>query len=180
MSDSNTRRRKTRQVVCLQCSKHTMAYSYDKSRFCSKECYYIFQRERRPLTCCTVCHKEFRIGYYREGRNKQSYCSRECYNHRRAEDLKRLKRHTSYFTGLVGKGCDCGVTEYYLLQIHHKDGDTSNNSEDNLEVVCANCHIKRHLKQNRNGKLVYHTKTLTSPEVLKIIEHGQNQNSRPA
>ena len=26
------------------------------------------------------------------------------------------------------------------LELHHKDGDYSNNDEDNLELLCPNCH----------------------------------------
>ena len=42
--------------------------------------------------------------------------------------------------------CKCGFntnnpyTGLSILQIHHKDGDCFNNSEDNLEVLCPNCH----------------------------------------
>ena len=26
------------------------------------------------------------------------------------------------------------------VQVHHKDGDCTNNKEDNLQVLCPNCH----------------------------------------
>lgn len=32
------------------------------------------------------------------------------------------------------------VTGKSPLEVHHKDGDYQNNSEDNLEVLCPNCH----------------------------------------
>ncbi len=119
---------------------------------------------------CETCGKSISKYVRRDRkRNNHNYCNRDCYNARRKEGLKRIKRHTTYFTDLVVKGCECGVTEYYLLQIHHKDGDTNNNHPDNLEVVCANCHIKRHLKINKDGKLVYHRKTLTSPEIFNLL-----------
>ena len=31
--------------------------------------------------------------------------------------------------------------------VHHVDGNRDNNVTNNLEVVCHNCHIKRHLKK---------------------------------
>ena len=31
-------------------------------------------------------------------------------------------------------------TENIPLEVHHKDGDYSNNSEDNLDLLCPNCH----------------------------------------
>ena len=41
---------------------------------------------------------------------------------------------------------ECGFEGYNkftnntILQIHHKDGDSSNNTEENLQVLCPNCH----------------------------------------
>lgn len=32
------------------------------------------------------------------------------------------------------------VTKLVPLQIHHIDGDCLNNNEDNLELLCPNCH----------------------------------------
>ena len=29
-----------------------------------------------------------------------------------------------------------------ILQIHHIDGNSKNNSPDNLQVICPNCHAK--------------------------------------
>ncbi len=36
--------------------------------------------------------------------------------------------------------CNCGCN----LHIHHKDFDSSNNSPDNAQVVCGDCHIQLH------------------------------------
>lgn len=32
------------------------------------------------------------------------------------------------------------ITNKSTLQIHHKDGNYKNNSKENLEVLCPNCH----------------------------------------
>ncbi len=29
-----------------------------------------------------------------------------------------------------------------ILQFHHVDGDTSNNSPENIQLLCPNCHAK--------------------------------------
>ena len=45
------------------------------------------------------------------------------------------------------------MNEYtYLvpLQIHHIDGDCLNNIEDNLELLCPNCHSLTENYGNRN------------------------------
>ena len=40
--------------------------------------------------------------------------------------------------------CCCGLTEWLgqpiPLELHHKDGNKNNNSLDNLEIRCPNCH----------------------------------------
>ncbi len=36
--------------------------------------------------------------------------------------------------------CNCGCN----LHIHHRDFDASNNSPDNAQVVCGDCHIELH------------------------------------
>lgn len=48
---------------------------------------------------------------------------------------------------LVGNKCErCGwcevhpVTEKIPVQVHHKDGDDSNNRRDNVDLLCPNCH----------------------------------------
>jgi len=44
---------------------------------------------------------------------------------------------------LVKPSCErCGFIPVSIRQmdVHHKDGDHSNNSPENLETLCANCH----------------------------------------
>ena len=38
------------------------------------------------------------------------------------------------------------------LEIHHIDGDCSNNAEDNLQVLCPNCHALSHNYKGANKK----------------------------
>jgi hypothetical protein len=47
--------------------------------------------------------------------------------------------------GLKQENCEmCGVSEWMgkklTLELHHKDGDRHNNSLDNLQILCPNCH----------------------------------------
>jgi hypothetical protein len=62
----------------------------------------------------------------------------------------------------------CGDRRKYLLCVHHKDGDTENNIADNLEIVCWNCHIKRHLKLV-NKEWVYCSSALTPRHFLESL-----------
>ena len=47
----------------------------------------------------------------------------------------------------------CGLTEWngqpIPLELHHIDGDRSNNTKENLQILCANCHSQT---ENFRGK----------------------------
>jgi 5-methylcytosine-specific restriction endonuclease McrA len=42
----------------------------------------------------------------------------------------------------------CGFVPVVLAQldVHHRDGDHSNNAPENLETICANCHRLEHAR----------------------------------
>lgn len=50
----------------------------------------------------------------------------------------------------------CGETEWLgdkiPLELHHIDGDHFNNSFDNIELLCPNCHAKTENYRGKNGK----------------------------
>lgn len=44
-----------------------------------------------------------------------------------------------------GKNCEiCHFSLYEILEVHHKDRDRSNNSLENLALLCPNCHATEH------------------------------------
>lgn len=67
------------------------------------------------------------------------------------------------------KCISCEETRPFLLTIHHKDGNRKNPDISNLEVVCYNCHVLRHLAEV-NGKVMYRTKSLTSKELKEKLD----------
>ena len=156
---------KNKKDKCLRCGGEFSHYSWDNQRFCSIKCI----NHKEKFECkCEVCGKITSRHKSNFDRNKHFYCSRECFDLRRTENLKHIKRHTKYYKDLISKSSceDCGENKYYLLHIHHKDGNDLNNDPDNLEIVCSNCHIKRHLKYNKNGELVYHPSSLTDRSLI--------------
>lgn len=80
-----------------------------------------------------------------------------------------LSKHIRYYL-LEKHNCKCELcgwgeinpyTKTIPLEIHHKDGNYLNNSEDNLQVLCPNCHsltetIKSHNKSGRKGREKYY------------------------
>lgn len=54
-----------------------------------------------------------------------------------------------------GHRCEiCGLESWQgqpiPLELHHDDGDTDNNSEENLKLLCPNCHAQTPTHRNRN------------------------------
>lgn len=118
-----------------------------------------FNKGTAKTKICPQCHKPF-IKYltYTNG-----YCSNKCKKeHEYQEYIKRWKLGIE--TGLYGKfalsnyikrymfekhnhkceKCGWGEVNQYTgripLQIHHIDGNCTNNNEDNLQLLCPNCH----------------------------------------
>lgn len=132
-----------------------------------------FNRGKAKMGICKNCGKEF-ILY--QGTNGM-YCCHECQMEKQYKDwIERWKNGEE--DGLVGKyamskrirryifekynnrcqlcGWDKvnGYTGNIPLQVHHIDGNCLNNSEDNLQLLCPNCHS---LTENYGSRNVYAT-----------------------
>ncbi len=108
-----------------------------------------FPKRRKFDRFCPVCQKRIF--------KRQVTCSRACqrqYNFAKyAQKIERGERVSPrvlkrYFVERFGPKCmGCGwdrihpITGICPLQIHHKDGNASNNDLNNLTMICANCHV---------------------------------------
>lgn len=59
--------------------------------------------------------------------------------------------------GYKDEVCECcGLSEWMgkkiPLELHHKDGNHYNNSLDNLQILCSNCHMQAHNYSNLSLK----------------------------
>lgn len=138
-------------TFCIICSKpiykRPVEIERNKGRvFCSMSCYGISCRKEKP---CLICGKAILAG-----ENKKT-CSRSCANKYRTGIKYKLNKPRSkvkYYKALKirllkmrGMVCErCGYNKFEILQVHHKDRNESNNSLDNLELICPNCHFERH------------------------------------
>jgi hypothetical protein len=62
-----------------------------------------------------------------------------------------LKRYLSE----INNSCwICGITEWnsnpITLELEHKDGNSTNNNEDNVCLICPNCHSQTATYKNKN------------------------------
>ena len=135
-----------------------------KTHFC-KNCGCEFNHKHSSSNnfCNQKCEKEYRYKIYIEQwKNKEKdgtkgYCQVSSY----------VKRYLfEKYNGCCQK---CGWSEYNQytntipLHIHHIDGDCTNNYEENLELLCPNCHS---LTENF-GSLNENSKRFHRPKLKK-------------
>jgi predicted nucleic acid-binding Zn ribbon protein len=122
-----------------------------KSRaYCSNTCYGVACRKEFP---CVVCGTPILASA------KKKTCSRRCANiHRAGLQYKTGRKKDKVHNARIlkqelletrGEGCErCGYAVIAILQIHHRDRNKENNTKENLELLCPNCHCKEHYMQN--------------------------------
>lgn len=138
---------------------------YKKRKFCNSSCASSYNNEisenkykkikkAKPIKLCKNCGKEIK--------HTNQFCSISCYNeYSYKENVKKWKN--GELSGTVKDGaadfvkkyikekynnkcCKCGWSEInpstgkVPVEIHHVDGDYQNNDEENLELLCPNCH----------------------------------------
>ena len=132
-----------------------------------------FKRGSAKKGICKQCGREY-ILYENHGGH---YCSHECYvEAQKAKAIENWKNGTDkgydkrykikpvireYFFKKTNYECEkCGFsgvnpyTKKSILQLHHKDGNAANVTEENIEVLCPNCHAMTENFGSRNDSSV--------------------------
>lgn len=166
--------KKKKRKFCQCCGKELV---YGQKKYCSQSCaakinnklYKKRQKEQNSEystnTQCLYCGKEVKVG------NK--FCNTVCWskykNKTLIEEWQNGAADGNWNNGEI-KNCirdyiiekndykceRCGFsgtnpyTGRTILQIHHKDGDCFNTSEENLECLCPNCHAMTENYGSRN------------------------------
>jgi hypothetical protein len=147
------RKRVIRQCVC--CNITFKVLKSDPKQFCSRTCAAKINNSRRKhIVTCATCGTDI------SGKNKK-YCSVQCSTSALTAaviaDWKNgtLKTKHNQLPKTVRRWliqernskCEiCGwnnihpITQITPLQIHHIDGNSTNNNIENLQVLCPNCH----------------------------------------
>ena len=99
---------------------------------------------------------------YQKGDGSSGYNWKSCCEYHRSDNMGKAERDR-FITSRGGcenkdgrLGWTCGDPTTDSLTIDHSDGNKHNNSEENIVVLCANCHNKKtklfgdHLNRYRN------------------------------
>ena len=151
-------RRKGVKVVCTYCGKEfakDIRFVTDKNNFCTVECSRKFRRAKRIKVSCALCGASIEItpSRYSASKNKIFFCSRQCKDkgQRVGSPVACVvpghygnSYRTLCFSKHKKKCCVCG--EHRIVEVHHYDGDHSNNTLDNLVPLCPTHHRYVHSK----------------------------------
>lgn len=148
MAEQYKRKPNTECSICKkEIYKRPSQIKNNKGRvFCGSVCYGLSCRKEEP---CIVCGKLILASL-----NKKT-CSRSCSNKNRsgikytgarpkdrAIDLRRIKIKLFKIRGERCEGC--GYCKSEIIQVHHKNRNRKDNSFENLELLCPNCHYEEH------------------------------------
>ena len=108
---------------CIYCGNTYIKYKGHRGKYCSKECFNKHKIEQNiedwKKGKISGCDKRFRLSTFVKKYifEKNNNCCEKCGN-----------EYINPYTHLS------------VLQIHHIDGDCTNNKEENLQLLCPTCH----------------------------------------
>ena len=163
---------------CKSCGS-IIPFEKRENDFCNSSCAATLTNTyRRQSGNCLNCGKEI------PSRNK--YCNIKCQvEHEFQQKVQKWKN--GEITGIIGKSGQSLFIKKYLrekynnscqicgwnavhpqtgnvpLQVHHIDGDCTNNKEENLQLLCPNCHslTENYGSLNKNSTRIYRYKNIT-------------------
>jgi len=175
-------KRRAEKHSCKYCRKEFLRRknASKPKKYCNKKCHDISRKNRITVYCYNCNNKiERPPSKLKNSKYGFHFCSRKC-----KEKSQSLKgncpeiRPSHYGTSQgreiyrkliknhINPVCEgCSEDKEYLLEVHHKDKDRTNNVMENFEIICKNCHVKRHLYL-KNGKWVFSFFHLTPREML--------------
>jgi endogenous inhibitor of DNA gyrase (YacG/DUF329 family) len=194
MEDSQGKRRTYLEIECPGCKTTFIRLKKSTYRnvrkgifveYCTPLCKSVHLGSRVEVEC-SMCGKTTskKSSSLRNSKHGVYFCSRKCKDQgqRVINGINEIhpphyNTGSGYYSKLArtehGNTCiNCGTSFAPLLAVHHIDGDRENFSIDNLEVVCYNHHVLRHMRL-REGDWVLDWKVLTPRDVLThLIEES--------
>ena len=158
----------TTEIICLNCQKPAYVETREINRgfgkFCGRKCFGEHHSKnvvpKEPNVKCAQCEKLFYMCESKQNASKSGlyFC---CRAHK--DQAQRIGGITAIMPPHYGTGtgistyrentlskrpakCErCGYDKHIAgIVIHHKDRNRENNTDDNLEVLCAICHNIEH------------------------------------
>jgi hypothetical protein len=130
--------------TCSHCNE-PLQYEQRHNKFCNSSCSAKSNnRSRKKTGLCLSCGTEIK--------SKNKYCSVSCQQAKiRKEAIQNNKASSTasktYLIKLHGEKCmDCGwnkvnpYTNKIPIELEHIDGNSQNNSLENLKLLCPSCH----------------------------------------
>lgn len=171
--EKNGKRRPGVRKVCA-CGNEYITRMDRPAKKCDVSC-----KGHHILVSCAWCGADLhRVSSKLKSKSGLHFCNRMC-----KEQAQCLGGIQSIMPEHYGTGCGrekcrrllkeanhcslCGDKRKFLLAVHHIDGNHDNNEDSNLEVVCGNCHIVRHLEEQHDGSWGFRTKSLTPRHLLE-------------
>lgn len=127
----------------LPCTNTVIKRYRTLQKYCSSHCGIRHQGEiskqntysNSPL--CKNCGEHI-------GRSKGKFCDNECFIVHKRKHSKNIDYRKIAFDNFPNLCNRCGIDITVVLEVHHKDRDRNNNHLNNLEILCANCHLIEH------------------------------------
>lgn len=173
--------KKSRKLYLKQCNLCTSdmwlpAHKWKIRTFCSRSCS-DKHAETRIAVNCASCNSPIRVkpSTIKKSLHQKFFCSRKCKDFAQSLSGNCPEIRPAHYGSTLSYGrfkkeyCEgCGDRRQYLLIVHHIDSDRTNNIETNLETLCANCHVCRHLYMD-NNEWKYSSRKLTPRELLSSL-----------
>ena len=103
------------------------------------------------------------------------------YNYERFQNGKYLRAANMKSALIAQRGhqCECCKNTKWLeqlipLEVHHLDGDSMNNTLENLQLLCPNCHAQTDNYRNRNSKLKEKRTEIDEKDFKEALETSPN------
>ena len=132
-------------------------------KYCSIKCRTQSQFNGKVLRCNNCKKKIYRTpAEIKKSISGNFFCSRSCHcvwenkNNRIAENAynwnggQNVYRKIMERSDATKKCIKCGLTDYRILEVHHKDKNRKNNRLNNLVWLCCNCHKLEHVKSRQD------------------------------
>ena len=149
VNEKETFRRGTAKMAkCENCGTEFVKYKSSNNRF-----------------CCLACHVDYKYKTYIDKWLKGEIDGTTSNGFKCSNTIRKFLLETNNYACEI-----CGFSEVNpftgnsILQIHHIDGNSSNNKRDNLQLLCPNCHAmtENYGSRNKNatrGRSKYYGKT---------------------